>query len=163
MNIKPVTRLKNTIKEYTVKKFDKNIKKYMEIHDVYHINDDTLRQIYDSESTLVNYARNKNIKINIYKGDHVLGDMTSASEENRVANKLFVTVTDLANSREKQALIPENPYKIYLNEKTGYRIYETTDDTQFARKYIVESFEDTFLRNLYRTISNMVKDLKAKI
>ena len=38
-------------------------------------------------------------------------------------------------------------------------MYETSDETQVMKRYIKESHEDNFLRNLYRYVETMVEQL----
>ena len=163
MQIKPViSKIVNRVEDIRANRLDKIAKKHVQIHNDYWMKDDTLNQILKAQRALGNYARKENVKIDIYRGDHILGDLTTGREENAVANKLFVTVTDLSNSKQKQALIPDQVSKIYLNQKVGYRIYDTSDETQQGFKYICESHEDSFIRNFYRKISEMVNSLKEQ-
>ncbi len=134
--------------------------KHVKIHG-YNLPTDSYGQILTAQKGLENYARHKKVNIDIYNGDHILSDLVTGKEEEKVSNKLFVTVTDLHNNKQQQSLIPAETSKNYLYNRTDYRVYETQDETQFVRKFIAESHEDSFIRNFYRKIESMVKDLRG--
>lgn len=163
MKIKPlVYRLAENVQTYKANRFERLAKKHVQIHDNYSLKNDTLEQLYQAQTTLGNYARSNKVRVDIYSGDHILNELASGREEKAAANKLFVTVTDLSKkSKQKQALIPDSTDRTYIHKTTGYKVYETDDETQFARTYLKEYHEDSFLRNLYRTISKLTNDLKG--
>ena len=163
MKIKPIiSHIAENIQTSKANRFEKQEKKHVQIHDNYSLKDDTLAKIYEAQTTLGNYARNNKVRVDIYSGDHILNELTTAREEEAVANKLFVTVTDLSKkSSQKQALVPDNTSDTYLYKTTGYRVYETGDETQFTRTFLKENHEDSFWRNLYRTITKLTNDLKG--
>ncbi len=164
MKIKPlISHLAENIQTYRANRFERLAKKHVQIHDSYSLKDDTLAKIYEAQTTLGNYARNNKVRVDIYSGDHILNELASGREEKAAANKLFVTVTDLPKkNRQKQALVPDDTSKTYLYSTKSYRVYETEDEIQFTRTYTKENHEDSFLRNLYRTIGKLTNDLKGR-
>ena len=167
MQIKPIiTRISENIQAYRSNRLTKLAKQHIQIHDTNAIKNDTLNKLYEAQTTLGNYARNENVKIDIYSGDYILDELTSANTEKAVVNKLAVSITDLSDKNKTTTvsyikLVPDDTSATYLYEKQGYRVSSTSDEPQTVNSYIAESHEDSFLRNLYRTVSKMVNNLKV--
>lgn len=136
-------------------------KKHLQVHSNV-LSDDTLREIVNARITIGNFAKKNNVKVDIYNGSYILDDLCSITEESKVANKLFVTVTDLSNSKQAHALVPSSTFDTYVNEKTGFIVINKNNEANKVYRYTESSHEDSFIRNLYRTIGKLTGNLKGK-
>ena len=101
MQIKPViSKIVNRVEDIRANRLDKIAKKHVQIHNDYWMRDDALNQILKAQRALGNYARKENVKIDIYSGDYILDELTSANTEKAVVNKLAVSITDLSDKNK---------------------------------------------------------------
>ena len=158
--IKIYGKIENLTRHIKEKRADKLVNKYIKLHDI-DTYMDSFEQLYNAKETIANYARSKNVKIDIYKGDKCLPEMISGNEEKLVKDKVFVQITNLKNKKTSCGLIPADTDKIYQYQVNGYAVYDTSDETQIVKKFIAKDHEDNFLRNFYRKIDTLVNQLKG--
>ena len=156
-----ISNISNKVQIQKMNRLEAVAKKHLQVHGNV-INDDTLREIVNARITIGNFAKKNNVKVDIYNGSYILDDLCSIVEENKVANKLFVTVTDLSDNKQLQALVPSFTFDTYVNEKTGFIVVNKNNEAKKIYRYIESSHEDTFVRNLFRTIDKLTGDLKGK-
>ena len=68
----------------------------------------------------------------------------------------------MSNSKQAHALVPSFTFDTYVNEKTGFIVVNKNNEAKKIYRYIESSHEDTFIRNLFRTIDKLTGDLKGK-
>lgn len=156
-----ISNISNKVQIHKMNRLEAVAKKHLQVHSNV-LSDDTLREIVNARITIGNFAKKNNVKVDIYNGSYILDDLCSITEESKVANKLFVTVTDLSNSKQAHALVPSSTFDTYVNEKTGFIVINKNNEANKVYRYTESSHEDSFIRNLYRTIGKLTGNLKGK-
>ena len=139
-------------------------KKYLNISD-YNMSDYIQEQLYLAKDGIINYAKHKNIKIGISDNTKMFSDYTYPSKKKYYDDRFILDVTDLKSRLSQRRLIP------YINDESLLKpahmkekfiiINYPQDGLQRAAK-VISSFEETFLRNLYRNIEELTVKVKGK-
>lgn len=152
MNINKISNFKSFIQKQINARKEKQISKYLRIDDL--INSDARAQIYTARHGIANYAKANGVSVDIY----------GPAAANGSCGTIGIMVTNLSNNFKKINLLSAdtNAKHIHTNfppkQKTDehFIIFDLTDNQS---KY---SYEDNFLRNIFRHISNLTNDVTAK-
>ncbi len=147
MNIKnikqPIHAIGSKIKNMRIEKHQAEINKYVKIEQGK--NDDAYKQIFTAQEMLANYAKAKNIKINISDTPTSSGKLINVD-----VTKNHITFGESINADTS----------LILNaERSNVRMLENKDGLNYLNRGKFTS-EDTFLKNLYRVIQNLTIILK---
>ena len=134
---------------------------HVRIHDI-NTYGDSFGQLYNAREILGNYAMHKGVLIDIYRGERYLPESLSETNGDILKDKLFLKITNKKNGKQKLGLVDADTNKIYKHEVVGYTFEETSDETQIVKKHVLQTCDDTFLRNLYRKIEKLTNELKPK-
>jgi hypothetical protein len=149
--IKP---FENIIERYKINKEQKNLNRYVNIHDYLgNANDD----IYNARKVLANYARTKGVSIDIFTASKKTEEELANNTKNQLDNHVSVIVKDLLTGKVTQRIIDADVNKTHnVQKKIGYGYIENhADGTERVVPFKGE-YEDNFLRHLYRNITEMV-------
>ncbi len=155
-----IQRLINSIQSNNVKRKilqnEERINRYVKIHDVT-TPVDSFNQMYTARSVIANYAEKKGVSINIYNaGKCPPPDNTTAD------NKLNVIVTDLLTGNAKAKLVDADTDRLYPKVSENPIIIPILSDCTDIVRQSIKNTEDTFLRNLYRNIEELTKEVTSK-
>ncbi len=131
--------------------------KYFEIKDT-SIAYDSYEKICEARETIANYAKKNNVSVQISDPRRYLGEHDSGFMENYLSDKISIIVTNLKTKLSEERIIPvindKSPQKsIYATSK---RVIIDIASEGLQKVTSVKSyFEENFLRNLYRNISEM--------
>lgn len=139
------------------------INKYVKIHDI-NTYGDSFNQMYNARKTMANYASKKGITIDIYDARKLLeeDDSVSPAIKDKFAEKINVVVTDLLSGRSKAKLVSSNTDKTYPKEAKSPILFATNDNCTDVVRQSVRTTEDSFIRNLYRNIEELVHDVTGQ-
>jgi len=157
-----IPKIKQAINVRNIEKADKEIAKYVKIHNNTTYGD-SFQQMSQASSCIANYAKSKGVRVDVYDARKVLdnADDVSASVKNNLSDKLRVVVSDIVNNtikKERFVSANTNATTTHLTKETF--ILPSRNGKNAAESYNVTSFqEDNFLRNLYRNIEDMANQI----
>ncbi len=146
-------------------RYEKNqrlINKYLKINDRT-IAYDSYDKIFEARETIANYAKKNDVSVQISDARRYLGEHDSGFMENYLSDKISIIVTNLKTKLSEERIIP------VINDKSSQKhIYTTSKSVMLdiasegLQKItnVKSHFEENFLRNLYRNISEMTKIVK---
>ena len=153
-------------KRINVLKYEKEqkfINKYFKIYDNTMAND-TFEKMQEAKKTIANYAKNKGVAIEVYDAKTEAIDLGNAAIENSFADKIKLVITDLKTKAEKSrciyALDDKNPQSAVLEKTKNVMVYDSKEGVERMTK-VKSTFEENFLRYLYRNIEELTKSLKV--
>ncbi len=123
---------------------------------------DSYKQLKAAHGVLENYAKSKNVKIDIWDARHALDndEFVSPVIENDFASKLEIIVTDLKTKKSDWGLASARTDKTHNFKKDRYIMCEIpSDGLQYSRR-AESSFEDSFLRQVFRRIDDIVNNIR---
>lgn len=155
---KVMAKLRQVRFEYKRNKEQKLLNNFVTIH-ADKINKPAFDEMKDAQKVMVNYVMNKGVGVDIYDAKEAVasGFAVKPHKEETLAGKLLVKVTNLLNGMIDEKLISADTKQIHRVEKNDFIVFDVpSDGVQYARK-TKKSYEDTFLRNLYRNIQEMTE------
>ena len=144
-----IQRLINSIQSNNVKRKilqnEERINRYVKIHDVT-TPVDSFNQMYTARSVIANYAEKKGVSINIYNAGKC------PPPDN----------TDLLTGNAKAKLVDADTDRLYPKVSENPIIIPILSDCTDIVRQSIKNTEDTFLRNLYRNIEELTKEVTSK-
>ena len=134
----PIRAIGTKIKNLRIEKHQNEINKYVNITPGE--NDKAYEQIFTAQEMLANYAKAKNVKINIHDAETSGGKLINIE----VTKPNHTTLGECVNADTKLILNAERDNTVLLEDKDGLN-------------HIVKSkitSEDSFLKNIYRIVEN---------
>lgn len=130
-----------------------------------HIDNNLPSDVYDklssAQSTIANYAKSKGVKVTFNDANKFMADEkfdVPKHLSNFLSDKIQISVENIKDKRTRGLFLDADVNKVHTHQKTKYFIKDIPeDDTQVTRK-VVNTYEDNFLRNVYRTVENLVKE-----
>ena len=107
-------------------------------------NKDAYNKIFDAQEILANYAKAKNVRININDAANSEGKLINIE-----VKKDNITLGEFVSSDTSRIVTAERDNKRFLENKDGLNYFS---DGKFTS-------EDTFLKNIYRVVENLTKVL----
>lgn len=136
-----IPKISSFVENYKYKKQQKELQNLVNLERVCN---PALQELSEIRGTLANYAKAKNIRINIYNPQE--------------SHDLMIHVID-NNGIEAQKLINGDSSVIETVERTRLRMLENSDGLNYLA-HGVESHEDNFIRKVYRTVEILTGSLK---
>lgn len=118
----------------------------------------TAKQLELSKDVLENYAKHKNIKVDIYSGQHALEDETPVIE--KYVNKLQIVVTDMKTQKDKFKFVASHPKEIVKNTKSQKCMINDGSEGTQRMAYVKSTYEDNLVRRVYRAVEQLSKSVK---
>jgi hypothetical protein len=142
-------------------KEQKFLDKYVNIHG-YTGNSD--KEINTARKVLANYAKEKGVTIDIFaKGSQNSEEISQNVAKNPMENRVLVVVKDLLSGKSSNRIVDVDKNKTYMHDKTiGFYYIEDEEEGVEMTRVFKGQYEDSFLRHLYRNISDMVYRLLPK-
>ncbi len=159
-----VTKLINSIqKKCNTQKIlakEAEFNKYIKIHDI-DTYGNSYGQMMTARETIANYAKHNAVTIDIYDAKRAFGEDVPAPVKENLKDKLEVIVTNMLNGTTKNRFVDANTDKLY-NKVAEKKVIvpKTSEDTEIVR-VAKSSTGDSFLRNLYRNIEAMTKEVTS--
>lgn len=120
-------------------------------------------QLESASGMLENYAKHNKVEIDVYGGQRLLGEdfaETFPSVTNELGKKLQIVVRNLKTKKHKFGLVAADTEASTVNTKLKpFIIEDLSDGTQYVRN-VKQTYEDSFLRNVYRNIERLTKNVK---
>lgn len=124
---------------------------------------ETAKQLELSKGVLENYAKHRNIKVDIYSGKHALAeDAVAPVLEEVYANRLQVVVTDMDTQKDKFKLVSSDAKEIVKNSNWKFRMINNSMDGTQRMEYVKSDYEDNLARRIYRAVDCLVQSVKNK-
>ena len=155
---KIITRLQQAKFEYKRGKEQKLLNRVVTIH-ADKINKPAYDQISGAQKVMANYVMKQGVGVDIYDAGEAVanGYATKPHKNEQLGGKLLVKVTNVLNGLEEEKLVSADTKQLHRNERTGFMVFDIkAEDLQYSRK-TKKSYDDTFLRNLYRNIQEMTE------
>lgn len=141
------------------------IRKDLKVDKYFKINNNCMSpEIYNARQGISRYAKANDATIEIMPAGKVMFDdsIDSSIIEEHLADKLYICATDTKTGNMKSKIISGDRKKIYPKvSEQPVLIHVHKDGTEkfgLSRTYV----EDNFLRNLYRNIEDLIKNLKQQ-
>lgn len=154
----------NQFKNYKIARHEKMIDKYFKIKDT-SLPYDSYEKMYTARETIANYAKHNGVSIEINDARNELGEFDSPIFENIMSGKINIVVKNLKNKLVQRKIISaindNDPRKVYHEITKKIMVNIPEDGTQRIAETKSYS-EETFLRNLYRHISEMTNNIKEQ-
>ena len=159
-----ITRLINTIQNRInvakVAKKENEINRFVRIHDI-NTYGDSYKQMCTAKETIANYAKKHGVSVDIYDARKVLEDDCDAPVcvQNNLSDKINVIVSNLLTGKSKSRFVSANTDMVYDKVATSQILIPSkAEDIEIVRK-TTKQVTDSFLRNLYRNIEDMTKQV----
>lgn len=126
---------------------------------------ESAKSLESARGMLENYAKHKQISIDVYGGQRLLENdfmETFPGVASGFKKQLQIVVEDLKTKNYGFSLVPADTKSSTVNSKLKpFVIDDLSEGTQYVRNG-KHSYEDSFLRNVYRNIENLTKKVKNK-
>lgn len=159
-----ITRLINTIQNRInvakVAKKENEINRFVRIHDI-NTYGDSYKQMCTAKETIANYAKKHGVSVDIYDARRVLDDDCDAPVcvQNNLSDKIHVIVSNMLNGKSKSRFVSANTDMAYDKVATSNIFLPSkAEGTEVVCK-TTRKTTDSFLRNLYRNIEDMTKQV----
>ncbi len=138
-------------------KQEKEISNFVEIHDV-NTYGDSFSQLYTARQSIANYAKSKGVRVDVFESR----DGMPKGFEDEPAEKLNVVLTDILTNKSVERLVPAKTDVTYPKQRERLVVVPIRGEDLQRIRQGVQTVEDTFLRNFYRNLEDMVKSLGKK-
>ncbi len=146
-SIKPaVTKFIDNVKYEKEQKF---LNKYVQVHDE-GMSADAYKEIMKARKTIANYVAPKAVAVDIY---------SNGSESKK---GLDIVVQDLLHSKKTSRTMNADTKAIHNHVVDDYIVVDHAWDGVQQTRLTTHEYEETFLKTLYRNISEMVNNLQGK-
>ncbi len=155
---KILARLRQARFEYKRGKEQQLLDRFVTIHSN-KINRPAYDEMRGAQKVITNYVMNQGVGVDIYDAGEAIvnGYATKPHVGKQTEGNLLVKVTNLLSGMVDEKLVSADAKKIHTVEHNDFVIFDIkADDLQYSRK-TKKSYEDTFLRNLYRNIQEMTE------
>lgn len=135
---------------------ENRINSFVRIHDK-DTYGDSYQQMHQAREIIANYAQRNGVSVDISKASRLIeGDETAPSYiKEYAADKINVSVQNILTGESKNTFVSANTEKHSPKVAIKPVVVDISgEDTQIVRKGILRT-EDSFLRNLYRSIENL--------
>lgn len=152
---KIVSQVKKQINKSKFIREEKEISKYVTIHDI-DTYGDSFNQMYTARSGIAKYAKEKGVRIDIFDA----APKAKENAENNLSDKLNVVVSNILTGKKTERFVSANTDKVTtkMRQRPILIPVKHEEDLQIVRNS-VHYTDDTFLRNLYRNIEEMTHSI----
>lgn len=132
------------------------------------ISSETLKELLPARLGIAKYAEENGVSIEIKNAKNLLSDIEHDSAsvtkaEERHKKSLLVTVTDILHNRGRSRIVSGDTKALHLHSEPDYFVINYSDDGIQQTRLTSHDYEDNFLRNLYRNIEGLVKEVQKNI
>lgn len=155
---KVIAKLQQAKFKYKKGKEQKLLDRFVTIH-ADKINKPAYDEMRDAQKVMTNYVMNRGVGVDIYDAGEAIanGMATKPHIGKQTEGNLLVKVTNLLNGMIDEKIISADTKKVHRAEQNNFIVFDIkSEDLQYSRK-TKKSYEDTFLRNLYRNIQEMTE------
>lgn len=157
--------IRNKIEQFIeVRKYIKErnyLNKYVNIHDI-SINDDAYKQMHTARKGIANYLADKCMAVDIYDAQNTAGAAAKSASGVNLKDKIRVEVTDLLFGKTTSRFLNADTKETTIHSVPDYFVVEYVEDGLQQTRLTSHDYEDNFLRNLYRNISEMANSLRPE-
>lgn len=140
---------------------DRYLNNYIRIHDNF-MNENTAKELMECRKTLANYLSREGVSIDIYEAGHEMGEIVNPTLEKASENKISIHAKDILTGRSETHLMVADTKATYPHiEKDYFQIDNPSEGIEFSR-ITTHEYEDTFLRALYRNVSDIVNSIRGR-
>lgn len=154
-------KLSTRINNYKYEAKQAGLNKYCKIHDMDGALISPAQELYTAQEVIANFAKKNNIRIDIFDAKEALKNTEGNTEfVKSIGDKFNVIATNLKTGKTASRFVESNTQTVYpkTTESTMLMsdIQQGRQIVRIDRRYI----EDTFLRNMYRNISDLSQTIK---
>lgn len=158
--------IRNKINQFIeVRKYIKErnyLNKYVNIHDL-SINDDAYKQMHTARKGLADHLlADKCMAVDIYDAQNTVGAAAKSDSAVNLKDKIRVEVTDLLFGKTTSRILNADTKETTIHSVPDYFVVEHVEDGLQQTRLTSHDYEENFLRNLYRNISEMVNSLRPE-
>ena len=165
MKIKPfIQKMTSGIRNYRVNRHQKYLNKYAQIHDR-NLTYGSYEKMREAREVIANYAKHNGVKVDIFDARHQFREDEYPISSNTLSDKINIVVTDLKSNSVEERIIPiidDNESKSAVLEVIKRVMIDIPSDGVQKIVKVKSHFEENFLRNLYRNISEMTEMIKQE-
>ena len=139
------------------------INNYIRIHDK-NTYGDSYEQMKQASGLIANYAQKEGVSVDIYNANRLVADDETAPSfiKEYTSDKLNVVVQNILTGESENKIVNANTDKTLPKyAKTTVIVPIKGEDIEIARHGIRRT-EDSFLRNLYRSIEELTRNVTGK-
>ncbi len=136
---------------------------YIRIHDK-NTYGDSYEQMKQAREVIANYAQKEGVSVDIYNANRLVADDETAPSfiKEYTSDKLNVVVQNILTGESENKIVNANTDKTLPKyAKTTVIVPIKGEDIEIARHGIRRT-EDSFLRNLYRSIEELTRNVTGK-
>lgn len=156
---KIINSVQSKIKTAKIVRHENRINKHFKVH-TNTLYGDAGAQMYQAREVIARFAERNGVSVDVYDARRLLDrdEFVSPVIENDFSDKMHVAVTNLLNNKTENRIVSANTDIVYPKESRRKILIPVRgeQDLQIPGES-VRYTEDTFLRNLYRNIEEMVK------
>jgi len=160
---KLIGRIQTKLDQCSYARKEARIDQYFKLHD-YDTFGDSFNQMYKARETVARYAAEKAVQIDVYDAkrlvDGTLDLGVKPKSDAKLSDKIIVAATNIFNGKLKWQLVSADTGKVYpkIADKGLIILPIKGENKEIARKR-KWCTEDTFLRNLYRSVENLTNEV----
>ncbi len=153
-----IGNIQKRINTNKILKQEKEIENFVQIHDV-NTAGDSFGQLYTARPIIASYAKSKGVRVDVFAAK----DGVEKTYKDEPAENLNVVLTNLLTQKSVKQKVPARTDITYPKQREQIILIPVKgeQDLQYARTGI-QSTEDNFLRNFYRTIEDMAGQITGK-
>lgn len=139
----------------------KYLDNYVRVHDNF-MHEDTARELFGCRKTLANYLSREGVSVDIYDATYDMDPMIDSVSEKFLGNKIIIHAKDILTGKTEGRLMGADTKATYPHVEKGYfQIDDPSEGIEFPR-ITTHEYEDTFLRALYRNVSDLVNSIRGR-
>lgn len=154
-----INNIQNKVDFIKYKNKQNFVNKFVPINDT-GSNPKALNEIYQVRDRLAKEASSNGVCIEIFDKTNAING-SEAAEVSRDKN-LLVRVTNLLNNKNILRVVNGDTEKISQHKTNSYIVIDYPADGIQQTRITTSTYEDTFLRNLYRNIADMTNKVLGK-
>ena len=153
-------RLQKTHFKYKTNKEQQLLNNFVTLHGN-HVNRQAYNEIQGAQKVIANYVMKHGVGIDIYDAREAVqnGYASKRHTSEDLTNKLLVKATNLLNGLSDEKLISANTSHTHIHRKENSIIFDIPQDGLQYSRIVTSTYEDNFLRNLYRNIQEMTEKI----
>ena len=153
-----IGNIQRKIEVNKILKQEKELETFVQIHDV-NTYGDSFSELYTARPIIAKFAKAKGVRVDVFESR----DGMHKALADEPAENLKVVLTNLLTRKSTEQIVPAKTDVLYPKQREQIVVIPVKgeQDLQYVRTGI-HTTEDNFLRNFYRTIEVMTKNVTGK-
>lgn len=124
---------------------------------------DTFNKLHDARKMIANYIADEGICLDIYSAGKWIKKDNANPAKLIKEDKIVIIAEDIIGKEKAERMINADSKVTYPHiEKDYFQVDNPSDEIQYSR-LTSHKYEDPFLRYVYRTVVDLVEELKSRM